>query len=43
LASIIGLPDTIFISKSGKVVYFRSGQYASQGALDSDIASYASG
>jgi cytochrome c biogenesis protein CcmG/thiol:disulfide interchange protein DsbE len=42
-ASIIGLPDTIFISKSGKVVYFHSGQYASQGALDSDIASYASG
>lgn len=43
LASIIGLPDTIFISKSGKVVYLHSGEYASQGALDSDIASYASG
>jgi cytochrome oxidase Cu insertion factor (SCO1/SenC/PrrC family)/thiol-disulfide isomerase/thioredoxin len=43
LASIIGLPDTIFISKSGKVVYFHSGEYASQGALDADIASYASG
>jgi cytochrome c biogenesis protein CcmG, thiol:disulfide interchange protein DsbE len=42
-ASIIGLPDTIFISKSGKVVYFHSGEYASQSALDSDIASYASG
>jgi cytochrome oxidase Cu insertion factor (SCO1/SenC/PrrC family)/thiol-disulfide isomerase/thioredoxin len=42
-ASIIGLPDTIFISKSGKVAYFHSGQYASQSDLDSDIASYASG
>jgi hypothetical protein len=35
------LPTTIFISPAGKVVYTHTGQYDSQGTLDSDIATYA--
>jgi cytochrome oxidase Cu insertion factor (SCO1/SenC/PrrC family)/thiol-disulfide isomerase/thioredoxin len=42
LAFISGLPDTIFINSHGKVVHVESGQYDSQGVLDSDIATYAS-
>jgi cytochrome c biogenesis protein CcmG/thiol:disulfide interchange protein DsbE len=42
LASIEGLPTTIFIDKRGKVVYVHSGQYDSPGILDTDIATYAS-
>jgi cytochrome oxidase Cu insertion factor (SCO1/SenC/PrrC family)/thiol-disulfide isomerase/thioredoxin len=41
LAAIQGLPTTIFISPQGKVVYVHTGQYDSQGTLDSDIITYA--
>jgi hypothetical protein len=37
------LPDTIFISPSGHVVHVETGQYDTQGTLDSDIATYAYG
>lgn len=40
LAQIQGLPTTIFVSRAGKVVYVHTGQYDSQGTLDSDIGSY---
>lgn len=40
-ASIEGLPDTIFFSPTGKVLYVHIGQYASQGTLDQDIENYA--
>jgi cytochrome oxidase Cu insertion factor (SCO1/SenC/PrrC family)/thiol-disulfide isomerase/thioredoxin len=43
LASVAGLPDTIFIDRQGRVVHFESGEYDSQGVLDSDITTYASG
>lgn len=36
-----GLPTTIFIGRDGKVSYIHTGQYASQGTLDSDIQTYA--
>ncbi len=41
LVSIAGLPTTVFISATGKVLYAHSGQYVSQGTLDQDIESYA--
>jgi cytochrome oxidase Cu insertion factor (SCO1/SenC/PrrC family)/thiol-disulfide isomerase/thioredoxin len=41
LAVIGGLPTTIFINSAGKVVYVHTGQYDSQGTLDSDIQTYA--
>ncbi|HWE08438.1 MAG TPA: redoxin domain-containing protein [Solirubrobacteraceae bacterium] len=37
------LPTTIFINRSGKIVYTHIGQYDTQGSLDGDIASYAGG
>ncbi len=37
VAAIIGLPTTIFIDRTGKVVCVRPGQYDSQGALNGDI------
>jgi thiol-disulfide isomerase/thioredoxin len=40
LASIIGLPTTIFVSPTGRVVYVHTGQYVSQGTLNSDISTY---
>ena len=40
LASIIGLPTTIYVSPAGRVMYIHTGQYVSQGTLDSDIQSY---
>jgi thiol-disulfide isomerase/thioredoxin len=43
LASIEGLPTTVFINPAGKVVYVHTGQYDSQGTLDADIESYALG
>ena len=43
LAVIEGLPTTIFVSRTGKVVYVHIGQYDSQGTLDEDIGSYALG
>jgi thiol-disulfide isomerase/thioredoxin len=41
LATIQGLPTTIFISPAGKVVYVHTGQYDAQGTLDQDISTYA--
>ena len=38
LASIEGLPTTIYIGQAGKVAYVHTGQYANQKSLDSDIA-----
>jgi cytochrome oxidase Cu insertion factor (SCO1/SenC/PrrC family)/thiol-disulfide isomerase/thioredoxin len=43
LAPVGYLPTTIFINRSGKIVYTHLGQYDSQGSLDGDIASYALG
>ncbi len=43
LAIIEGLPTTIFIDRTGRVVYVHTGQYDAQGSLDSDIAAYAIG
>jgi cytochrome c biogenesis protein CcmG/thiol:disulfide interchange protein DsbE len=37
------LPTTLFIDPAGKIVYVHTGQYDSQGTLDSDIATYANG
>jgi cytochrome oxidase Cu insertion factor (SCO1/SenC/PrrC family) len=41
LAQIEGLPTTIFINRSGKVLYVHTGQYETQGTLDEDIQRYA--
>ncbi|WP_249011850.1 redoxin domain-containing protein [Conexibacter sp. DBS9H8] len=41
LAAIEGLPTTIFIGPSGKVLYVHTGQYETQGTLDQDIATNA--
>ena len=38
LAVIEGLPTTIFINTAGRVTSVHTGQYASQGTLDADIA-----
>ena len=43
LATIEGLPTTVFINPAGKVAYVHTGQYDSQGSLDQDIESYALG
>lgn len=40
LAAIAGLPTTIFISRSGRVVGVHTGQYFAQGTLNGDISSY---
>ena len=40
-AGLQGLPSTIFIDRAGRLAYVHVGQYASQGTLDGDIASYA--
>ena len=40
---LAGLPTTIFVSSTGKLVYVHTGQYDSQGTLDGDIQSYALG
>jgi cytochrome oxidase Cu insertion factor (SCO1/SenC/PrrC family)/thiol-disulfide isomerase/thioredoxin len=42
LAVIEGLPTTVFLGRNGSTVYVHTGQYESQGALDSDISRYAS-
>jgi cytochrome oxidase Cu insertion factor (SCO1/SenC/PrrC family)/thiol-disulfide isomerase/thioredoxin len=36
-----GFPTTIFIARDGKVTYIHTGQYVSQGTLNSDIQLYA--
>lgn len=43
LAVIAGMPTTIFIGRSGRVVGVHTGQYGSPAALDDDIARYALG
>jgi cytochrome oxidase Cu insertion factor (SCO1/SenC/PrrC family)/thiol-disulfide isomerase/thioredoxin len=43
LAVIEGLPTTIFIDRTGRVVYVHTGQYDSQGTLDEDIQNYGLG
>jgi cytochrome c biogenesis protein CcmG/thiol:disulfide interchange protein DsbE len=43
LATIEGLPTTIFINPAGKIAYVHTGQYDAQGSLDADITSYALG
>jgi cytochrome c biogenesis protein CcmG/thiol:disulfide interchange protein DsbE len=43
LTAIIGLPSTIFINRAGKIVHVRGYEYAAQGTLDQDIATYALG
>jgi cytochrome oxidase Cu insertion factor (SCO1/SenC/PrrC family)/thiol-disulfide isomerase/thioredoxin len=39
--SVLGLPTTIFLGRTGNVVYVHTGQYVSQGTLDQDIETYA--
>jgi cytochrome oxidase Cu insertion factor (SCO1/SenC/PrrC family)/thiol-disulfide isomerase/thioredoxin len=41
VAPIGYLPTTIFLDREGKVVYVHTGEYAAQGSLDQDVASYA--
>jgi cytochrome oxidase Cu insertion factor (SCO1/SenC/PrrC family)/thiol-disulfide isomerase/thioredoxin len=41
IAVIGGLPTTIFIDRSGKVVFVHTGQYGAQGTLDAEIRQYA--
>jgi cytochrome oxidase Cu insertion factor (SCO1/SenC/PrrC family)/thiol-disulfide isomerase/thioredoxin len=43
LALLEGLPTTIFIDRSGKVVDVHAGQYDTQVALDNDVQHYALG
>ncbi|MBV9798307.1 MAG: SCO family protein [Solirubrobacterales bacterium] len=43
LAVLEGLPTTIFVAPSGKVVNVHAGQYDTGAALDNDIAHYALG
>jgi cytochrome c biogenesis protein CcmG/thiol:disulfide interchange protein DsbE len=38
---LLGTPTTIFINRAGNVAYVHTGQYVSQGTLDSDIAHHA--
>jgi cytochrome oxidase Cu insertion factor (SCO1/SenC/PrrC family)/thiol-disulfide isomerase/thioredoxin len=40
---LLGTPSTIFISRTGKIAYVRSGEYESQGALNGDVQTYAVG
>ena len=41
LASIEGLPTTIFINRAGRVIDVHTGQYSQQATLDNDIKTYA--
>lgn len=43
LGQLEGLPTTIFIGRSGKVVDIHAGQYQTQVALDNDVGRYALG
>ncbi len=38
---LLGTPSTIFIDRAGKIVNVHTGQYKTQGSLDSDISTYA--
>ena len=42
-AQIAGLPTTIFVGRSGRVVYVHTGSYDTQAALTQDIQRYALG
>jgi hypothetical protein len=41
LTPVEGLPTTIFLDRTGKVVHVHIGQYGAQGTLEEDIKSYA--
>ena len=41
IAAIEGTPTTIYIGRSGRVVYVHIGQYESQATLEEDVARYA--
>lgn len=43
IASLIGLPTTIFLDARGRVVFVHPGQYDTQATLDQDIERYALG
>jgi protein SCO1/2 len=43
LATIEGMPTTVFIDKQGKVVHIQTGAYESLNALENDIGQYALG
>jgi cytochrome oxidase Cu insertion factor (SCO1/SenC/PrrC family)/thiol-disulfide isomerase/thioredoxin len=40
-AGVAGLPTTLFLDRSGRLVYVHTGQYQSQGSLNADIETYA--
>jgi cytochrome c biogenesis protein CcmG/thiol:disulfide interchange protein DsbE len=41
LAQVAGLPTTIFVGRSGRVVYVHTGSYDTQTTLDQDVERYA--
>ncbi|MGH2832737.1 MAG: redoxin domain-containing protein [Solirubrobacteraceae bacterium] len=41
IATVTGMPTTIFINRHGRVAHVHIGQYNSQGTLDQEIESYA--
>ena len=43
IATVAGLPTTIFLNRAGRVVYVHAGQYESQSTLEQDIERYALG
>jgi hypothetical protein len=43
LAQIAGLPTTIFVGRSGRVVYVHTGSYDTQASLTQDIQRYGLG
>lgn len=43
MTALQGLPMTIFLGPTGKVLYVHTGQYVSEGTLAQDVATYARG
>lgn len=43
ITPVSGLPTTVFLDGSGKVVHVHIGQYGAQGTLEEDIRTYALG
>jgi cytochrome oxidase Cu insertion factor (SCO1/SenC/PrrC family)/thiol-disulfide isomerase/thioredoxin len=43
IATVAGLPTTIFVNRAGHVVYVHAGQYESQSTLEQDIQRYGLG
>jgi thiol-disulfide isomerase/thioredoxin len=41
LGTTIGLPDTAFYDRAGKLVYLKQGQYADESELEADVRRYA--